>query len=133
MTMAIPVLIIDDDVDTRDALRMVLEDEGYSVEDAGDAVTGHRLLLASLVPLTVLLDHKLLVMDGCDLLDLVEHDQALRRHAFVFITAASAHSLQEDCDDLPDRVCVAVLYKPFQLDEVLAAVAQAEQHLRNTP
>jgi CheY-like chemotaxis protein len=107
----------------------LLEDEGYSVGEAGDGVSGRDALASSSVPLVVLLDQTLPVLDGCDLLALVQPDQALHRHAFIFITAHNAHDVKDDRDDLPDRIGVAVIFKPFDVDDVLAAVAEADSRL----
>jgi CheY-like chemotaxis protein len=123
------VLIIEDDRDTREMLRLFLEGEGYIVEEAPDAMTGYGGLLASPVPLVVLVDQRLPVINGCDLLNRVERDQTLRRHAYIFVTAGRPRDVQEYCDELPERVCETTLFKPFKMNDLLAAVAKAEQHL----
>jgi DNA-binding response OmpR family regulator len=38
------VLIIDDDDETRGTLRMILEQEGYPVDEARDAMAGHAVI-----------------------------------------------------------------------------------------
>lgn len=58
------VLIIDDDPDIRDALRQVLEDEGYHVAVACDGQDALRQLAHNAPPTAILLDLCMPVMDG---------------------------------------------------------------------
>src|SRR5436190_19142440 len=59
-----PVLIIEDDPDTRDALGELLSGEGYEVATAADGQEGLRRLGAPPRPCLVLLDLMLPAMDG---------------------------------------------------------------------
>jgi len=125
------VCVIENDEATRYALRMLLEDTGYTVIEATDGQAGYRLLCESDMRLIVVLDHKMPRMDGCDLLDLVEHDQTLRtQHTFIFVTA-SPEGLGEDCDETLSELDVPVVAKPFSVEEVLDAVHDAVQRLKS--
>ncbi|HEV2405990.1 MAG TPA: response regulator, partial [Ktedonobacterales bacterium] len=57
-------LVVDDDVDTRDVVRLLLEDVGYVVSEAKDGEQALDMLRASDVPLVVLLDLDLPRIDG---------------------------------------------------------------------
>jgi len=65
-------------------------------------------------------------MKGCDVLDLVKHDRALQRHAYIYLTAVSPSDLQNEYADLPRDILSDIIYKPFRLDQLLRAVTAAE-------
>lgn len=60
----VSILIIEDDEGVRGSLRGVLEEEGYSVEVAGDGAEGLRRLEAEPPPSLILLDLMMPGMDG---------------------------------------------------------------------
>src|SRR5689334_8319012 len=123
------VLIVEDDESTREAICFLLADAGYEVQEATNGEQGYRLLTTSTEPMVVLLDYRLPAMDGCDLLDMVAHDEQLRaRHAFVMLSA-SPKKAEDDCGDTLDELDVPLLGKPFGIDEVIEAVQDAQQRL----
>lgn len=123
------VCVIEDDAGIRDALRAVLEDAGYHVLEAADGLAGYHLLKASEGPLVALVDHRMPRMDGCDLLELVAKDEDLRsRHEFIFVTA-SPRKATEDCGETMEDLAATLLPKPFHIDDVLDAVANAAERL----
>lgn len=123
------VCVIEDDGDIGATLRFLLEDAGYRVLEASNGLAGLELLRSSPEPLVVLLDHKLPAMDGCDLLDIVAEDAALReRHAIIFMTA-SPRRAQDDCGETLEELGTPLLPKPFHIDEVLEQVEQAAARL----
>jgi CheY-like chemotaxis protein len=88
-TQAPLVCIIEDDGAIREAVRTLLEDEGYRVTEAPDGLAGYAARRDAPEPMVALVDHKLPAMDGCDLLELIAGDEQLRaRHAFIFVTAS---------------------------------------------
>lgn len=123
------VLVVDDNADIRETVRMTLEEEGYRVCEAKDGDEALRHLRESAAPLIVLLDHFMPGMDGIQTLDCVAADPALaRRHAYVMLTAdgrTSAIELTSAGEDWR----VPVLAKPFDLDDLLASVADARNSL----
>jgi len=123
------VCVIEDDADIRAVVRLLLEDDGYEVMEAADGLTGHALLRNSAERLVVVLDHHLPRMDGCDLLEIVATDTILReRHAFVFLTG-SPQRAADDCGETLEDLAVPLLPKPFNIDQLLDAVAAAERRL----
>lgn len=125
LSRAHAVCVIEDDQAIRETLRILLEGEGYRVIEAADGVTGYALLRESRGRLITLVDQKLPRMDGCDLLDLVTHDEDLRsRHTFIMVTASPKRA-EEDCGDTLEELSAPLLPKPFDIDDVLDAVAQA--------
>jgi CheY-like chemotaxis protein len=108
------LLIVEDDLDTRLTLVALLSEIGYSVCDAGD---GRRALqeLRSLHPDLVLLDYGLPApTGGADFLRAKALDPAI---ASIPVIVVSAYNLP-NVDG-----AVAVMRKPFELDELLAAIA----------
>jgi CheY-like chemotaxis protein len=123
------VCIIEDDEATRETVRDLLVDAGYDVVTAANGLLGHAMLTTSMERLIVLLDHKLPKLDGCDLLEIVAQDEDLRaRHTFIFMTASPKRAL-EDCEEALEDLDVPLIPKPFDIDELVEAVQQAEQRL----
>lgn len=123
------VLIVDDDVAIRQTLRAALEDEAYSVLEAGDGLAALGILRESVVPLVTLLDLRMPVMDGMQLLRAVEADNGLaRRHRFLVVTA-NRDTIRPDGYALLDHFGAPVLAKPFELDDLLGAVEAAALRL----
>lgn len=123
------VCMIEDDAAIRETLRSLLEDAGYQLIEAADGRSGYTILRESAERLIALVDYKLPALDGCDLLELVASDAALRdRHAFIFVTA-SPQRAQEECGDTLEELNAPIVSKPFHIDEVLDAVADAAQRI----
>lgn len=128
-----PVLVVDDNSDIRETIRLTLEDEGYQVLEAPDGQTALAQLRATADPLIVLLDHLMPELDGLETLDTIAADPALaQRHAYIMLTA--------DGRTEPVRLTsgggawhVPVVAKPFDLDDLLAAVARAREWLLAAP
>lgn len=118
------VLIVDDDVSIRETLRMVLEDEGHSVEEAEDGLVALDALRTTSGRRVVLLDLMMPRLDGAGVLGVVAGDRDLAsRHAFALITATTQTRSLAFVRLLTD-LQVPVLHKPFDIDEVLDTVTQ---------
>jgi CheY-like chemotaxis protein len=117
------VLIVDDEPVIRDTLRMLFEDAGYVVHEAPDGLAAVELLAASAVPLIILFDLKMPGMSGYELVRLLTGKPAwAARHAFIVMTAMSARGLAEVMP-LLQRLAITVVSKPFDIDDILAAVS----------
>ncbi len=126
------VCVIEDDDAVRDTLRMLLEEEGYPVVEAADGLAGYRLLTETDQRLIAVVDHKMPQMDGCDLLERIAQDAALRaRHTYIMLSASPKRA-EADCGDTLEELAAPLVPKPFSIDEVLDAVAEAAQRL-DTP
>ena len=123
------VCIIEGDEPTREVVRYLLADEGFEVVEASNGLQGKTLLEAAPDRLIVLLDHRLPVIDGCNLLEIVAQDEALRaRHTFLMMAASPRHAI-EDCGDAIDDLDVPLVPKPFSIDELVEAVQEAQQRV----
>ena len=126
------VVVVDGDADLRDTLRMLLEDAGYTVAECDDGLDCLRVLRASPTPLVVLLENLLRRMMGEAVLRAVAADPCLAgRHAYVVLTTSPC-ALLPHTQHLPAGLSVPVIAKPFELDELLNAVAQAAGRLMPT-
>jgi DNA-binding NtrC family response regulator len=127
--MATRVCVIEDDEGIRETVSELLADAGYEVIVATNGLEGKRILEDSPDRLIAILDYRLPALDGCDLLDLAAHDEHLReRHVFIMMSASPASTL-EDCEEAIDELDVPIVPKPFDIDDLVDAVRQAEQRL----
>jgi CheY-like chemotaxis protein len=129
-TPALPgVLLVEDDQDIRDTLRMALEDEGYVVSVAEDGIEALNLLRRSVESLVVTLDLRMPRLNGDALLrHLSKREHLPAQHTYLLVTAnrelLSAASLR-----LLKRMDVPVVSKPFDLNDLLDLVAHAAHSL----
>jgi CheY-like chemotaxis protein len=118
-------LIVDDDTDIRALVRMALEEEGWEIAEAADGCAGLQHLRADVRPLVVLLDYRMPVLDGLDVLRAVVDDPWLTmRHRYLLLTANAA-TLPTELQALARQLSVPIVAKPFDLDDLLAAMSQA--------
>jgi len=118
------ILVVDDDKPTRDTLRFVLEDAGYTVEDASDGQSALAKLAAAPQPLVTLLDLLMPGMDGVEVLRAVVADPILIRHRYIGMTAAVGPVMPE-AEALLSQLHGSMLLKPFDMDPLLDAIAAA--------
>jgi CheY-like chemotaxis protein len=110
------VLVVEDDLDTRDLLTLILEDEGYQVDavDDGRKVTEQ---VRKIRPDVITLDIGLPGMSGSAVLDDLERDPVT---AGIPVIVISGHTrkLGE-----PDREHASrVIAKPFYITEVVEEI-----------
>jgi CheY-like chemotaxis protein len=119
------VLIVDDDQAIRETLRLVLEDAGYGVLEAGDGVAALEMLRDSEQSFVVLLDLIMSGVSGEDILHEVVIDPFLNgKHSYVLMTAAHKR-LGSLLQRHMSMLAVPVLQKPFDLEQLLEVVATA--------
>jgi PAS domain S-box-containing protein len=116
------VMVVDDDLDTRDLYRMVLESVGYRVEEAGEVAAASEAL-ARATPDLVLTDW--LLPDG-DGLAVCRAVHASRRSRHVPVIAVTGVSLDQAEDAAVRREGITeVLRKPANPDDILGAIRVA--------
>jgi CheY-like chemotaxis protein len=109
------VLVIEDDADTREALRSVLSSEGFAVHLAKDGSDALRVLRAAAeAPSVILVDLKMPNVDGSDFLDEWRRDPRWAQSRIFMLTAAP-HDPR-----LGRHRDVSVLPKPIQLAKLLS-------------
>ena len=109
------VVIVDDDADVRATVRLLLEVRGYRVLTAGNGHEALALLSEHGAPGLILLDLRMPLMSGEQLLGLLQRDPVLREVPVVVVSGAD--------EPLPTGTH-SCLMKPFRLRELLHVVRQ---------
>lgn len=131
--MDTPVLIVDDDDTIRVALRWALEDEGYIVYEVPDGQAALVHLSEHPTSMVVLLDVAMPGMDGIALMQVLAAQASLaERHAYIIMTGHKRTLPMAFVQQLIRRGA-PVMSKPFDLDDLLVAVATVAQRLADAP
>jgi two-component system, NtrC family, nitrogen regulation response regulator NtrX len=117
--MARRVLVVDDDPGIRDALRMILEYEGYQVTTAADGKSALTSLDSERVD-AVLLDIKMPGMDGLETLDRIAE-----REAAPPVLMISGHGDIATAVEATRRGAVDFLEKPPERERILVSLRNA--------
>jgi DNA-binding NarL/FixJ family response regulator len=113
------ILLVDDEPGLREAVQAYLEDSGFTVEAAANAIEGWEKLQRS-TPNLVITDVMMPQVDGHQFLKQLRGDDRFKALPVVFLTARGMTS---------DRIlgyqsgCDAYLSKPFDPDELVAMVS----------
>lgn len=81
------ILIIEDEADLREMLAEMLEDRGYSVEEAANGRDGITRLRDGAPPNVVLMDIQMPFMNGDEVYAEMQADEALAKTPVVFMTS----------------------------------------------
>ncbi len=131
------VLVIEDDYDIREVVRIVLTEEGHTVTTAVDDVHALSLLTDSAEPFVALVEYHMPQLTGWRVLqNVATRPEIAERHAFIFMTGdvRSLGSLPEDLSgSSSDCGVVETLTKPFDLETLTAKVCQAAARLAAHP
>ena len=107
-------LLVDDDPHLLRVLRLQLEQEGWVVENAGDAATAFRLL-TEITPAVIVLDVMMPALDGIDLCQQLRHAPATEKVPIVLLTAYTTDANRERA---VRAGATAVVAKPYDIDEL---------------
>lgn len=130
--MIADILIVEDDEATREVLVECLRSEGYTVYQASDGRPVLERLRTHPARLVVVLDLMMPGMDGYAVLQTVAAESALAtRHAYILMTA-TGRFLPPNVIELLKQLKGSVLSKPFDLEELLAAVQKAASRLQDS-
>jgi two-component system, cell cycle response regulator DivK len=112
------VLIVEDDEDSRDVYREVLEDSGFDVDTAVSGVEGLRRAREGL-PNAILMDISVPEMDGWAVTAELGKDP---RTAAIPIIVVTAYAFPEDRIRADSLNCAGFLTKPCEPSRVLAEI-----------
>jgi CheY-like chemotaxis protein len=115
MTHHAPIFVVDDDLDLRETIGELLQDEGYETLLFQDGRGALALLRAGVRPSLILLDLMMPEMSGWQFREEQLRDEALRAIPVVVMTASRSF----------DRALLAaseVLLKPVGIGDILGAV-----------
>ncbi len=110
------ILIVDDDADVREALRLLLERRGFAVTEAVDGLDALETLEREL-PSVVLLDVMMPVMSGPELLERLRNDERYTEVPVILVTAWPRQATA-----LPGAR--AVVKKPVNIGELTQQIEQ---------
>lgn len=117
------VLVVEDDVDIRESLVEALEAEHVRAVGAPSARDALRQLDEPGVPRLVLLDLRMVGMDGLGFLDALAARPDRETFRVILMSADRAVRKFEDAPGV-----VAVLQKPFELTDLLVLIARHGDH-----
>jgi CheY-like chemotaxis protein len=117
---SLPLMIIDDDDDLRNALTFIMSAHGYEVAAFGDARRALGALETGAPPFLILLDLMMAGMSGWEFRAAQLASVTLSAIPVVILTAA-ANTLTDGVHTLSD---VEIVEKPFALEPLLALVAR---------
>ena len=107
------ILIVEDDANIRDVLKLSLEFEGYEVVSAKNGKEGLELLNTT-DPGLILLDLMMPVMNGWEFVDQLKEKNLFSKYPIVVVSAYSERAKVIDCHDF--------VLKPLELEELLLSV-----------
>jgi CheY-like chemotaxis protein len=113
-----PILIIDDDADIRDVMKVILEASGYCVRVAADGFDALEQLQAGTLPAMILLDLMMPRMDGEQFLKQIRESP----FANIPVVIMSGHLAGRKNTSQLGAACY--LKKPVEFDELLKTVRQ---------
>jgi diguanylate cyclase (GGDEF)-like protein len=116
--MAMKILIVDDDPDIRDILKLTLSEENYEIIEAGDGEEALKIINSKPLDL-VLLDYKIPKIDGRQVCRLVKKDLLLSHLPIIMVTGKG------DISDKVDGIDAGAddyVVKPFEPKELLARI-----------
>ncbi len=112
------ILLVEDDADTRYAMALLFELEGFEVETAGDGkeayLTAHRKR-----PDLIVTDINMPNVSGLDLIKLIKEDDELASVPIIAMSAVERKQLNR----ARELGAIAVYEKPIQFDQFLGLIA----------
>ena len=124
------ILIIEDDVDIRELIAEILEEEGYITSTAENGKVGLDYLVAcptSQRPDCIILDLMMPVMTGIQVLEKLQSDYPNDLAKIPVIIATAKGSPKEDLKNMPPNV--TKIRKPMDVNELIDTVARHSQRL----
>lgn len=115
------ILIIDDERSIRNALKEILEFEGFSVVDAEDGESGLAILNEYTVDL-VFCDIKMPKMDGIEVLEQIIHN-----HEGLPVIMISGHGTIETAVEAIKKGAFDFIEKPLDLNRILVTLKNAKE------
>jgi len=110
------ILVIEDNVEIRESLKLALEMEGFSVFVAENGKIGLEKLATIPTPCVILLDLMMPVMNGWEFIEIISKDIMLSTIPIIVVSAFG----EKNTNPKPS----AYIQKPIDLDALLGAVSK---------
>jgi CheY-like chemotaxis protein len=117
MSEAACILVVDDDREVREALKLILEGEGYDVVSATNGLEALERLDEGCRPCLILLDLLMPLVDGWQFLAERSKTPELAAIPVIVITAADEIRVS--------RRRTSILRKPFALEDLLLRIGES--------
>lgn len=115
--MAKTIVVIEDDKESGEIIRMGLEEHGLDIDIQTDGLSGLEAV-RSKKPDAVILDIKIPKMNGYEVCTAVQSDEALRHIPIMILTGLTTGNETTDDQEWKDRMEVAdFMSKPFDIDD----------------
>jgi DNA-binding response OmpR family regulator len=118
--MSKTMLIIEDDVVTRDLLRLVFEYDGFACIEAENGAMGLAMLESQAFDM-IILDNAMPVMTGLEFLENLQHKPHQCEAPIIMITGLLNTKIREKATKLG---AYAIVAKPYDIGELRALVSQ---------
>jgi CheY-like chemotaxis protein len=116
--MAATILVVDDDANVRELLKLHLSAAGYEVRVAADAIAAGYLVLRS-APDLIICDINMPHMDGFEFVSALKADTTIPDIPVIFLT-----TFEEGDDRGKNLGVVGYLTKPIRADRLLSLVVR---------
>jgi two-component system response regulator AtoC len=114
------MLIVEDDVVSRDLLRLVFEYDGFHCVEAENGARGLAMLESQTFDM-IILDNTMPVITGLEFLDHLQHKPQLSDAPVIMITGLLNQNIRENATKLG---AYAIVEKPYDLGELRGLVSQ---------
>ncbi|MDO8661629.1 MAG: response regulator [Candidatus Omnitrophota bacterium] len=122
--MGIKILIVDDDPDIRDVLKLTLSEENYEILEAGDGEEALKVIHDN-QPDLILLDYKIPKVDGREVCRRIKNDLLLRHLPIIMVTGKG--EIKDKVDGI-DAGADDYVVKPFEPKELMAHIRMILRH-----
>lgn len=124
------ILIIEDDIDIRELIAEILNEEGYVTATAENGKIGLDYLISCKEqdrPDCIILDLMMPVMTGLQVLEKLQKDYPNDLAKIPVIIATAKGSPKEELKNMPDNV--TKIRKPMDVNELIDTVARHSNHI----
>lgn len=108
------LLVIEDDTNIRDVLKLSLQFEGYQVLTAENGKQGFEVLNQGIMPGLILLDLMMPIMNGWEFVGAIKEHKALKQIPIIIVSAYADRARSIDCHDF--------ILKPLELTHLMQTV-----------
>ena len=112
------ILIVEDNFDNMNLVRLLLEREGYQVLQASDGEQGLAIARQQ-TPDLIALDLDMPIMDGWEFVGVAKADENLRSIPIVVVTA---HLLPGERNRVLKEGCAGYVSKPFKVKDLVSEI-----------